>query len=273
MLTAVTAESPQGGLLTLPLDDETSGILIGEIEGLGPVKATLVSSGYARRDGAQYNSSRREPRNLIFHLDLEPDYVAASVADLRDLLYTFFMPKTPVTLGFHSTNRPTVNIQGIVESCDPPMFTKEPKMDVVIVGFDPDFINYDTQELLGNSTAGTIETPIDYLGTVDTGINFTLNVNRSVDAFTIYHRSPDGSLRSLDFAAPLVAGDTVFISTVPGSKFVRLLRAGTTTSLLYAMAPYSDWIALQPGENNIRVYAEGAGIPFSIHHLQRYGGL
>ncbi len=44
MLTKLDVSTVQGDLLTLQLDDVSEGLVVLEVEGLDPVKATLVSS-------------------------------------------------------------------------------------------------------------------------------------------------------------------------------------------------------------------------------------
>lgn len=279
MLTLLEITNRQGTLLTLPLDDDTNGIIVESIEGLNPVQATLVSSSFAQIDGAQYHSSRREARNIKIRLALDPDYITTSVRDLRQKLYDFFMPKTKVTLRFHLVEGEgvldflDVHIEGRIETFESPMFTNEPSVDISIMCFDPDFHDPTPVVFNGSTTAGSEEVILNYSGTVETGILFTLSPARAVSAFTIYHRPPDGKLRTLDFSAPLVASDILQISTIVGAKHVTLKRANVESSLLYAMSPQSHWLEIQPGENNLRVYAEGLAIPYSITYSNKYGGL
>lgn len=279
MLTKVEARTRQGDLLSLPLEDDTSGYLVLPIEGLGPVKATLVSSSFAQQDGEQYHSSRRETRNIKLKLELSPDPATETVGQLRRKLYNFFMPKTEVTLRFYDEEDGAVleaNITGRVESCDPDLFTQEPTVDISIVCFDPDFVEIVPEVVSGGTTSGTTPILINYVGTVETGIELTLNVNRSLSEFTVYHVPPNDSIRTLEFDnVPLVAGDVLKISTVSGAKGATLTRAGVTSSVLYGVSPQSNWLELTPGENAIRVYhgASGAAIPLAIEYINKYGGL
>lgn len=48
---------------------------------------------------------------------------------------------------------------------------------------------------------------------------------------------------------------------------------GEPDSILYGVAPDASWINLYPGTNHIRVYAEGAGIPYTIEYNDKIGGL
>jgi len=273
MLWKVEVRNVAGALLTLELQDISDGIVLEDVEGLGPVKATIVSSSFAQQDGEQYHSSRREKRNITFKLRFRPDYGTTTVRTLRHRMYKFFMTKTPVSLRFYDTEGPEVDIVGRVEECEPTIFAKEPGMDISILCFEPDFVDLDVVTLSGNTTASTTETPVTYDGTVETGVLFTLNVNRTLSEFTIYHRPPDGTLRSMDVQAPLVTGDVVKISTVPGNKYATLTRTGSTTSALDYVSPQANWMELEQGDNHIRVYADGAAVPYTIEYNTRYGGL
>jgi hypothetical protein len=100
MLTKVEVRASQGGFISLPLDDASSGYIVQSVEGLDPVKATLVSSSFAQQDGSKYQSSRRESRNIKLTLGLEPDWVNDTVRSLRSRLYSTFMPKNAVDMTF-----------------------------------------------------------------------------------------------------------------------------------------------------------------------------
>lgn len=274
MLTRVEVRTRQGNLLGLQLDDISNGFIVEEIEGLDPVKATLVSSGFAGQDGEQFHSSRREARDLVFKIGLEPqDLESASVKDLRDKLYSFFMPKKAPTFRFYMLDGLVVDAVGRVESFVCPLFVQEPVATITVRCFDPDFYELTTTVVNGLSTDAPGPTDILYNGTVETGIRLILDVNRTLSEFTVYHTPPGDGIRSMQFVAPLVAGDRLTISTVYGNKGATLLRGGTETSLLYGISPQSNWIEFSEGVNAFQVYAVGAGIPASVEYITRYGAL
>lgn len=263
-----------GMLLSLPLDDYSNGYVVEDIAGIDPVKATLSSSTFANLSGAKFQSSRRETRNIILKVKIEPNYATQTVWDLRMNLYSFFESETVVDLRFYLDSGLTVDIQGRVESCESPPFSDEPRATVSIVCFDPDFLGLAPVVIDDKETVEDLdEFIIHYEGKVPTGIQFVLDVDRTLTEFTIYQRPPDNVLRQLDFAAAMVDNDVLTINTVPGNKFITLTRTGVDTSLLYGMTPQSKWIMLMPGDNHFRVYAVGAAIPFTITYTPRYGGL
>jgi hypothetical protein len=273
LITLIEARTAQGTLLSLPLEDVSSGLIVKEITGLDPVKATIVSSPFASMPGAQYQSSQRETRNITMKLGLSPDYLTNSVRELRKTLYNFFMPQSPISLRFYDSDGLTVDISGRVESFDSPLFVSEPEAVLSILCFDPDFTDITAVVLSGSTVASTTSNLYQYDGEVETGFTLVLNVNRTLTEFTLYNKPADNVTRTLDVAASLVSGDVVTISTIAGAKSVKLTRSGITSSLLYGMTTQSSWIEFFPGDNHFRVYATGAAIPYTVTYTTRYGGL
>lgn len=273
MLTTVEARNDRGALLSFPLQDPSSAYQVKDITGLNPVNATIVSSKYALLDGARYQSSRRETRNIVMTLGFSPDYVTASIKELRQDLYSMFMPKSSVKLSFVRSIDPTVLISGRVESFEAVLFTKEPEVVISVLCFNPDFYIQSPIIVTGNTVADGTLTSIDYGGTIETGLIFRLYVNRSLNGFTIYHSEFDGTIKTFEIAAAFIAGDVVEVDMTPGSKNVTRIRAGVYTSILYSVAPVSEWVKLYSGLNSIRVYAIGAAIPYTIEYTLKFGGL
>jgi hypothetical protein len=274
MLTRVEVQTTRGTQLTLPFEDAGNGYIVDTIDGLDPVKAILVSSSFAGVDGEKYHTSRREKRNIKLKLDFIPDYVSSTVESLRTKLYSFFMPKSEVNLRFYNDSGLYVDIWCVIESFDDPLFARDPDATISLMGFDPDFINPNPVSLAGNTVADITTTDINYLGTVETGIDLTLVLDRAVSAFTIYNTLPGGKVKQLDFAAPLSAGDSLRISTVSGAKGAWRTRTGVISSLLYGISMQSNWVDLEgPGVNKFRVFAAGAAIPYTLKYSTRYGGL
>jgi hypothetical protein len=276
MLSRIEVRNPQGSLLSLLMEDTNAGYSIQDFGGIGPVKATIVSSSFAQLDGVQFHSTRREARNLTLRLGLEPVYGGYSVGQLRQNLYDFFMTEMPVNLRCVMDADEAgleVDIYGVVESCEPAIFDKTPVVDVSIMCANPDFFNRVPVTLSGSSTAGTTETLISYLGTVETGIKFALNVDRSLAEFAIYLKLPSTELQILEFNTPLVSGDVLNINTIKKEKSVTLTRLGVTSPILYGVTPQSSWVELRKGSNYIRVYATGAAVPYTLEYTTKYGAL
>lgn len=273
MLDKVEFTTASGTKLVIPMYDGDEGFFFDDIDGLDPVDAQIVSSSFANVDGEQYQSSRRGSRNLIFKMGVDVSQVNGSVGDLRRKLMGFLMPKSTVTLRFFDTAYPAVDIVGVVEKFDWPLFVQEPDVTLSIICHQSDFVDLMTVAVVDETTPTLINTLIEYPGSIETGIRFYMLADRALDGFTIYHRNAAGLLSSLEFAYSLIAGDLVEICTISGEKEVMLTRAGTRSSIMFAKAPYSSWINLFPGTNYISVVAEGAAIEYSLEYVNRYGGL
>lgn len=280
MLTQVDVITRQGNVLELPLQDASEGYLVKEIEGLDPVAATLVSSSFANVDGEQYYSSRRESRNIVIKLGLESNNGTSGTGrQLRSNLYKYLMPKSTVVLRFYEEDLGGyVDIEGVVETLDCPPFAQELEATISIVCHNPDFIEPEMITVMAYVTDIDEEIEIDYPGTIETGFVFRLlqgNNDLALPEFTIYHRGPDNVTSTLEFTESLTTAEVVEISTITGSKYGTRYDPITngTSSILYGVAPQSNWIQLFPGKNYIRVDGAIPDVPYWIEYTPKHGGL
>lgn len=273
MLDRVEFTNRTGNKLAIPFYDGDNGYWFESVEGIDPVDAVIVSSSFANVDGEQYQSARRGSRNLVFKMGVDVSQVHGSVGQLRRNLMGLLMPKSEVILRFFDTDFPAVDIVGIVESFDWPLFVQEPEVTLSIICHQSDFVDLLTVVAVDKTVPELLNTIIDYPGSVETGITFRMLADRPLSEFTIFHGSANGVFSSFEFEEPIIAGDLVEICTISGQKEVMLTRAGTRSSILHAMSPYSNWIQITPGANYFSVVAEGAEIEYTIEYVNRYGGL
>lgn len=276
MLTKIEVDDGQGHTLSLPFADVSAGYTIKNIDGLDPVKATIVSTAFAQLDGSKLQSARRENRNILLTLGIDPYLASASVRSLRAALYAYFMPKSMVTLKFFDENVAYSTIAGQVESFETPLFARDPEVTISVLCPDPSFLAVAPLTVSSNTVAaGGIETVITNPGSIEAGYILTLVANRALTGLTIRNRRPDNSDATLDIAVAIAIGDTVKISTKADAKYVKLTHLGTETSVLYGVTAASKFGPLWPGVNNFRVIhsAAGAIVPFSLVYTPKYGGL
>lgn len=274
MLTQVDVINSRGNVLQLPLQDSSAGYVIKDIEGLNPVKATLTTSSLASMDGAQAQNARRDSRNITISVGLEPDYVTNTVQSLRDNLYSYFTSKAIVNLKFYLDGEVYVVTSGQVESCENSMFSADPQVDISVICYDPDFYFPEVTSLSGETVSNTNSQLIDYEGTTEAGIIFVLNVNRVLNAFTLYNIDPEGVVQQFSVSgASFIADDVVTINTVPGSRGMTLTRDGVTTSILYWADQFPGWITLKKGVNQFRAFATGVVIPYGLAYTGKIGGI
>ncbi len=99
------------------------GILITEIEGLGPVKADIKINESATSHGGRFNSARANTRDIIFHFRFL-DINGLTIEDSRLVIYRFFPLTEKVTIYIWTENR-YVKTEGYVESIEPEIFSNE----------------------------------------------------------------------------------------------------------------------------------------------------
>lgn len=275
MLNRIEIHKKDGGVLTLPIYDATN-YQIKDVQGLDPVKANIVTSNFAHIDGTQFQSSRREMRNIVIKLGIDSFGVGKSVQELRKDLYAYLLPKTNITIKFIRDDLDVFSIDGQIESFDSSLFVKEPEATVSILCFDPDFKNDTSTIFTGSTVNSAVDSIIEYAGEVDSGFIFTMTPTANLETFTIQNTLTDGTVRKLIFDSatnPILSGETVIISTIPGDKYVRVSKNGTVSSVLWGLDQASDWVALYPGTNKVRVIASTVGIPYTMEYYTRFGGL
>lgn len=136
MIRTVTVTNHNKESLTMDLfHPEYSGLIITNIDGLGPAQANINISDMATVDGGKFSSARQQTRNIVFtfQLMMEP-----TIEDVRINIYRYFPIKKMVTLKF-KTDRRTTETTGYVESITPDIFQKEVTCQVSIICPDPNF--------------------------------------------------------------------------------------------------------------------------------------
>lgn len=273
MITKVEVKNQRGNTLTLPILEDDGPYQISGIEGLQPVKASLISSNYAGEDGEIFQSAKRGSRNIKIKLDLDPDFVDNNYTTLRQGLYPYFATKSVVTLRFYTSTGLYVDILGVVEEFSSPLFERDPNVEISVMCFQPDFVDPRMVTVEGFTVDDAESIEIEYPGNIEAGVVVTLSVNRVLTDFTIYNVDEGGGILQLDFSGDLEDGDQLVISSLRGAKGITLTRSGVSSSYLYGRSAQSNWIELSEGTNNFRIYAPGDPVPYVLEYVVRYGGL
>lgn len=272
MLTRVDFINPQGDVLSLPLSDYSGGYLVRNIDGLDPVKATLVSSSMAQVDGAQPQSSSRGTRNIVMKIGIKPNYVTNDVLSLRSNLYSWFMPKQIVTINFYFDNALYATSVGTVESCTNSMFSADQEVDISLICYDPDFYSTSSVTVNGTTVTNVLTQAITYPGTSDCGVIFTLTVSAASSGFTLNNTRPDGTLQTFQVTGVFQAGDVVTVTSIPRQKSLMLTRAGVTSSILYYLQAGGTWISLGNGKNKFQAFSDVGAMSYTVAYTPKYGG-
>lgn len=249
-------------------------------QGLGPVKADIMSTPFATGKGELYQGSSVGKRNIVMTLGFNPNWRDQTMSSLRQQLYRYFLPEAWTKLRFFSDDMPTVDIEGYVESFEPNIFSQDPEVQISVICLKPDFIEADATIYYGVVDDGSTQLEIDYTGTVETG--FEVRIDQTVDNPS-YTGPIDISVQQEPEAPQIFTVDPVSIdgtnyfklSTVRNAKRVqKIARAdGSTTNLLAQVSGGSVWPKIKPGKNLFSVGALETGQKWTLAFFNRFGGL
>jgi phage-related protein len=255
------------------------------IQGLTrPATAVNTSTG-GTVDGAFYNSSRVEQRNIVITVVINGD-----IETNRQRLYDIFPMKTKCTIYFTNANR-NVKIDGYVEVLDGDLFVQREQIQISIICPRPYFEDLETiytelsQIVRKFQFPFAIDEPIPFSEIVDyplctihnggdtsCGCIMTVTFTGSVTGFTIYHSTTQ---TFVGFNYSFAAGDTLTINTNTGQLSAILTRSGQNSNIINYLSAGSTWFKLLPGDNNF-TYATTTGgdavrVEFATTNL--YGGV
>lgn len=229
-------------------------------DGLHPPGAVVNMDPLALNDGALFNSSRVETRNIVLtvHFTRNPE-------NCRHEIYKVFKPKRPIRL-YYTNNTRDVYIDGYVETCVVDLFAPKQNAQISILCPRPFF--RDTADGVTDFTTVTnrLEFPVEFpeegipfsevatyaekavlnAGEVETGVRIAFSTRGTVQRPAFYNLTT-GEGFILDFT--FQAGDTVTIDTLPGQKSAILQRDGASINLLNYIAQGSTWLRMIVGDN------------------------
>ena len=264
-------------------------IVMRNIEGLGPVKADIVSTQSASGRGEFPQGSSTGKRNIVLTLGLNPDWAGSqTMSSLRQQLYRYLLPEQWTKLRIYSDELPTVDIEGIVESFEPNIFSQDPEMQVSILCHQPDFVSIEAEVKVSSIVDIWTPEPFEYVGTVPTG--FELQIDPTTDSMltggpneeytgslTISMDSDYNPVSQVFTVDPVtVDADQYFkLSTIQNDKRVQSIAVadGVRTNLLGGMSSDSVWPKIVPGINRIKVEAAEDGQKWTLAYFTRFGAL
>ena len=288
MVKEVTITNYLGNEITYSFDnptiDDKTGLFITEIEGLGPVKATVNMTQLATADGDIYNSSRLAGRNIVIKARFT---YADTIEEARLMSYKYFPIGHKLKFKIKTENR-LAETEGYVESNEPNIFSKESDMQVSVLCESPFFFSVDEdgkQQTNFSNVVAMFEFPFSnesltepllefgriinkkentvyYDGDAETGCVIHLHAIGNVEMVNIYNiKTGEKMVLDTDKLETLtgnkiIYGDTITISTVKGNKYIILLRNGVTYNILNILGKDTEWFQLARGDNLFAYTAE-----------------
>ena len=310
MIKSVTAVNFKGESIKMDLfHPESSGFIIIKIDGIGPGKATVTKNDSKVYDGGTITSARLPSRNIKMEIQF---LWVNSIEDVRHKSYKYFPLKKPIKLIFETDTR-TVEIEGVVESNEPDIFSSEESTNISIICPDPYFYASGENSLSKTEFSGInamFEIPSDtgysneslaealteistlYIqsergimnyGEVDIGVIISIKPLAVVKGILTISNVTLGQNMSFDLnkiktitEQDFHLGDELVINTLRGKKSVTLVREGKNYNALSCIDTRTDWIYLTSGENTFTYYLDGEGIEdlqFSVTNSILYEGV
>lgn len=234
----------------LELDMRTSGadegLIIFNLEGLGPPKATVSGTGGPNFDGVRASFVKVDARHMILTIAVSAKGDAEEVS--KQKIYTYFPIKQEITFRVE-TDAKDVYITAIVESVEMNSFAKVENAVISLYCPDPYFLDMieetDPIDKDGTLVQNLAEVPtgmdiiIDIIGTFSSDI--TLGNTNQWQELTI-----DITPISQAVGLPMVPNDQIVINTRSGEKSVWFWDDSTSTwhNIFNAMGINDDWIQL-----------------------------
>lgn len=264
----LTVQNKIGDLLTLTQNESV--YQIQKIEGLSPPNAQVNLTPIVGLDGAVFNSSKLETREIVLYIKIN-----GNAEKNRVNLYTFFPVKDSVVLYFKNGER-DVFIEGVVQSFECDLFAQGQIAQISVLCPYPYFKS--VQEIVDDvsnvHSLFTFPFTIDEEGIpiseyIENRETWILNESQTETGLVI-KANFSGSVHKLDIRNTLtgedftisynfIDGDVLTINTNKGQKSVTLLRSGTFYNLFSAVQVGSVFLQLHAGANPIAFAAdEGA---------------
>lgn len=279
MIKAIVSYPPGSDAYTFSLANaEASGIIISQIDGLGPAAASLHMESVYNVDGSFPTGIQVGQRNITIDFILP----GADPQEKRRLLYRAFPVKQRIRFDVVTEKR-TYTINGYVETLTPGIFTPQQTIQIAIVCPRPHFrvvegysasgvefrtaraaftfpISTPPDKMFGNlEKTGTVM--LDYIGDAPTGalMRFVLADNPGTLSVTNHAR---GETWKMDFNiykrvmgyTPGV-GDTLEIDAREDNLYAVVWRNNGQRVLVTGMVEFgSAWPTLYPGVNPIEIF-------------------
>lgn len=260
-------ENARGNLITLTGDE--ANYQITTIKGLNPPSAHLNTSTVSGMDGAMYNSSRLNTRNIVITVKINGD-----VEKNRQDLYYYCPTKEKVRFYFSNNNR-DVYIDGYVDTVECDLFSNDERMQISIICPQPYFMDVSDTQVDGSSINALFTFPftielgepipfseivldsvIDLYNDSVNSIGMMIDIDVESDVSSILIKNTDtGETFTLEY--DFEAGDHITINTIKGQKSIILLRNGVYSNIFVAMQIGSVFFQLAAGDNYFAYVVDG----------------
>lgn len=242
-------------LLYLATSGDDQGLVIFNLEGLGPPKATVNGLGGPNYDGVIVSSVKTDARHIVLTLAVKPGYDEETA---KQKIYTYFPIKKIIKFKV-ATDQKVVYADAYVESVEMNQFAKVENAVISLYCPEPYWLDINNYSPSISSTGTTIAYP----GEVSCGVEIQVSYSSTVNPRDITITNANGTQSFfLDISqacadiplSQISTGSTIKIKTYPGEKSIYFYY-GAGQSPVYNWFNYhtlgDDFIQLYLGNNLI----------------------
>lgn len=256
------------------------------VTGLNQPPASIITSVVPGFDGARFNSSRLEARNIVITLAIV-DHTEINRMILNSVIYSKRYIKV-----YYKNNSLDVYIEGYVESFEYDVFEQGIRAQISIICTNPYWIDNESNVTVITPMVDLFEFPfsipeegislgeltsdfsniVTNNGTVETGAVITIKSNYVTINPSITNVTTGQTMK---INTTIAAGDQVIISTLRSKKFIKKYSAGQMYNIINDLDVSSTWINIIPGENTFILRSDHGSdfMQASVAIQNLYGGV
>lgn len=255
-----------------------------DVDGLNPPKANINLGENANFDGASFNSSRLNTRNLVITVNPLGNVEANRIA-----LYNFVKSKKGIKV-FYANKTRDVYIAGYVNSCEIDLFKINEKVQISIICPDPYFrsaqsgsavfgnivplfvfeMDIDAEGIEFSRVSEIPEAAVVNYGDVETGMIIDIEAAGGATNPVIVNETTQTQMK---FNISLAQNDILRINTNKGSKSITLIHNLVESNALSCldMSGAVEWLYLESGKNVLSFSADSG--EENLNCIVRYDNL
>lgn len=277
MINSIWSTTKSGDRLDVDLfDPYSSGLVVKEINGLGPVKADLGMERYALIDGAFLKGVRVGTRTV----DLTLIPYGDDIQFFRRKAYEYFEVGEQIEFGV-VTDHVSVKGDFYVESFEPNIFSQQEELKIGLVSLDPywrtsspqisglvgfndvtplfqfPFSSSENKEIVFGDLSNTTGKDVRYQGDKSTGVIITFEFQNTVANLVVANTTHNETM-TISKGGNFYKGEKLIIDTRQHKKNITHRVNGVDSWIPGILSATSQWLQLYPGVNTLALSFAGA---------------
>lgn len=279
-----------GKVLTLNMNSsgQDEGLVIFNIDGLGPPKATISAETGPNTDGSVINAIKTDPRHMVITLAVA-NVAGISEEEIKQKIYDYFQIKQEIKFRVESDTKDVYTL-ATVEQVE---FNQFNKIENVVISLYSPVAWWQNQywdQNISILSVGNGGTTIPYVGDIPVGLEIVITINNNLSDLSLVSiytdtavGGPYDSIFEIDLyptlsqvggPSSLLSGDEIRIDTRYGTKSVKFWRGSSAWNVINGVTldetTYKRWSKLYSGSNEISFDCAWSPDEFDISIVASY---